>query len=723
MQSSRKINQQMSKRMFQRRKICSFWIVCLLLLSMVPERSFAFQSKTDSLLNLISTASEDSNKVELLLDLGWAFYNSKPIETVKYGHQAYSLSKSVNYKKGEVSALNIIGLGYDVRGEFTEAMTYYQLALELAETNDDLKMIPNIKNNMALIHQTRGDYGKAMEVFHEILNQIDEEEQQGLASVLLNNIGNIHSIQENHPKALEYYERSLAIERKLDYPIGISTALSNMGNEYQELDEMAKAFICFKEALSISQSVNDKAGEAIILSSIGELQQKKGLLDLADEYYPQALSIAKEIGDQVTEVEVLNRLASLRIEQENYSESVKFAKESLQIAREIGNKEGVKENLETLAKSHAAMRDFEAAYEYQNLFSAAKDSLYDNEKSKQIIELATQYETQKKEAENKLLKDQQAKNEVIIQQRTFMGVAIAAILGLMSILAFVMFSNYRQKNKYSRKLEEEVASRTNDLEDSNTKLRASNKELERFAYIASHDLKEPLRNIMSFAKLVERRLPEEVKKNKDIAEYMSYIFNNTIQMHSLIEDVLEYSRIDNLKIQKEEVDLNELVVQVTKMLGSTLRERNVELKVGTLPKVIANNSKLFIVVKNLIENGLKYNDSFIPKIWIQSRELNKSYEISITDNGIGIDAEYKDQIFGMFKRLHNREEYQGSGLGLSICQKIIHTFGGEIWVESEIGQGSKFKFTIPKSTKEMETKHSLGSQISPVDLRKMEINN
>lgn len=695
-----------------------FLLCCLL-----PTFLQAFHHKVDSLVSEINKAQIDTNKVELLLDLSWELYNSDPIETIKYGHEAYALSKALGYQKGETSALNIIGLGHDVRGAFEEAMTYYNLALERAEATGDLEMIPNIKNNIGLIHQNRGEYTEAMLIYHEVLDNVDEAEQKSLVSVLLNNIGNIHSIQENHTKALEYYKRSLVIEREMEYPIGISCALTNMGNEYQELGEVVKASICFKEALSISQSVNDLAGEAIILSSIGELQQKKGLLDLAAEYYPQALDIAKEIGDQVTVVSVLNQMSTLEIERKNFQKSIQYAKESLSIAREIGNKEGVKDNLETLAKSYAAANNYEQAYQYQTAFNTAKDSLFTKEKSKQIIELATRYETQKKDAENQLLKEQQAKNEMIIQQRTFMGIAIAAILGLMSILAIVLFIYYRQKNRYSQKLEDEVANRTNDLETTNTKLRASNKELERFAYIASHDLKEPLRNIMSFAKLVERRLPEEVKKNEDIAEYLSYIFNNTIQMHSLIEDVLEYSRINNIKVQKENVDLNSLVVQATKMLSSTIQDRNVEIKVGTLPEVFANGSKLFIVIKNLIENGIKYNNSFIPKIWIQSRSVGDMYEISIIDNGIGIAPEFKDQIFDMFKRLHNREEYQGSGLGLSICQKIVNTFGGQIWVESEAGKGSKFMFTLPKRSSDYDPQNFIKEPLSITQVKKMELNN
>jgi signal transduction histidine kinase len=658
---------------------------------------FGNDSVVDSLLNEIRLEDEDSLKVKLFLDISWEYHTSKPKQTIEYAQRAYDLSMVINYKKGVSSSLNHIGIGYDIQGDLEKAMKYYQSALDAAREMKDKKLIRSYLNNVGLIHQRRGNYNMAMDCFHKALDMVDEEkeEQKGTASVLLNNIGLIHSGEERYEKALEYFQRSLDIERELKNSLGISMALTNIGEQYKKLDKNAKALICYKEALAISEAIKDNVGVAILYTNIGDVQLENGYLDLAEEFFTKAFEMAKEVGDKGTISNVLNRIAKLKQHQNNYQSAIRYSQQGLLLAREMGDKKGVADIFKTLTESFVAIKDFEKAYEYQSLFNQAKDSIYSTEKSKQILEVSTQYETQKKETENQLLKEQQAKSEAVIKQRTAIGFAIAITLILMSIIAFILFSSNRQKHRYSQRLEDEVTNRTSDLEESNVKLRESNRELERFAYIASHDLKEPLRNIMSFTRLVERRLPEEVKMDKDIEEYMAYIVNNTKQMHQLIEDVLEYSRIDNTKPISETVEVKDVVSSVSSVLNSTLKEQNVILHIGDLPRVKANSSQLFLVLKNLIENGVKYNKSEHPSISIYSVQKNGMHEITVADNGIGIEEQYNKRIFGMFKRLHNREEYQGSGLGLSICKKIVQNLGGDIWVESALNKGSKFTFSLP----------------------------
>ncbi len=674
-------------------KICLIALVSVFSISL----SYGNDHIVDSLLNELKVIKEDSLKVKIFLDISWEYHTSKPHQTIVYAQRAYNLSLVINYKEGEASSLNHIGIGYDIQGDLDRAMDYYQSALNAAKELNSDKLIRNYLNNVGLIHQRKGDYNTAMQHFHRALSMIDEndEAQQGSASIFLNNIGIIHSEEKRYEKALKYFERSLKIERELDNDLGVSMALTNIGEQYKKLEKKAKALICYKEALAISEGIGDKVGEAILFSNIGEIHYENELFDLAEEFYPKALNIAKETGDKGTVSHVLNLIAKLKQGQGRYQSAIKYAQESLLLAREMGEKKAVTDIFETLSECYVGIKDFEKAYEYQSLFNQARDSIYSSEKSKQILEISTQYETQKKETENQLLKEQQAKNEAVIKQRTTIGYAIAIILVLMSLIAFILYYSNQQKNKYSHRLENEVTYRTNDLEESNDKLRKSNKELERFAYIASHDLKEPLRNIMSFTRLVERKLPENAKKDKDINEYMSFIVNNTKQMHRLIEDVLEYSRIDNAKPESETIEVKDIIVSVSNVISSTLKERNVTLNIDDLPRVKANSSQLFLVLKNLIENGVKYNENEKPLISIYSSLNENMHEITVADNGIGIEEQYNNKIFGMFNRLHNRKEYQGSGLGLSICKKIIQNLGGNIWVESSYGEGSKFTFSLP----------------------------
>lgn len=254
-----------------------------------------------------------------------------------------------------------------------------------------------------------------------------------------------------------------------------------------------------------------------------------------------------------------------------------------------------------------------------------------------------------------------------------------------------LLSELQSKND---ELEDKVRLRTADLKKSNEELQMKNEELERFAFIASHDLKEPLRNISSFIGLINRRvgtqLPEEVK------EYFNLINRNTRQMTNLITDVLEYSRVNKENINSEPVDLNHLLRDVQFALSQMIQDRKAQIKVSELFQVSTNRGLLFLIIKNLVENGIKYNESALPVIEVTGQEEAEYFHIEIKDNGIGIAPEYHDQIFEMFKRLHNRSEYSGSGLGLALCKRIINQLEGSISVKSEEDGGSIFRFSIAK---------------------------
>jgi light-regulated signal transduction histidine kinase (bacteriophytochrome) len=242
----------------------------------------------------------------------------------------------------------------------------------------------------------------------------------------------------------------------------------------------------------------------------------------------------------------------------------------------------------------------------------------------------------------------------------------------------------------------EFNARTIELKAANEKLRKSNEELEQFTYLASHDLKEPLRNISSFVTLIQRR----IKKINipELNEYFDFVILNTKRMYSLVEDVLVLSRINNHEpLASSPVDLNDVIQDVQMGLDTLIREKKAHITTDHLPTVEAPRAHLFLVFKNLIENGIKYNESVKPQVHIyySIHQEKNCYQFTVSDNGIGVDIKYQTQIFEMFKRLNNREKYTGSGMGLAICKKILARYGGEIWIQSEENKGSTFYFTLP----------------------------
>lgn len=269
--------------------------------------------------------------------------------------------------------------------------------------------------------------------------------------------------------------------------------------------------------------------------------------------------------------------------------------------------------------------------------------------------------------------------------------------------------------KYHENLEEQVEERTEELEKTNEKLKSaiakheeaeikmselvvelkrSNKDLEQFAYVASHDLQEPLRMVSSFTQLIERKYRD--KLDEDANEYIWYVVDGAKRMQSLINDLLSYSRVTTKVKDFTKINLNETVDEAIFNLEIAIEENNAIVVVDSLPPIYGDSSQMVQLFQNIIGNAIKYRSEKIPEIHISASEGDQEWIFKIEDNGIGIQPEYNERIFQIFQRLHGSHAYSGTGIGLAICKKIVELHGGSIWVNSKPGEGSIFYFTIPK---------------------------
>lgn len=231
------------------------------------------------------------------------------------------------------------------------------------------------------------------------------------------------------------------------------------------------------------------------------------------------------------------------------------------------------------------------------------------------------------------------------------------------------------------------------LEERNQQLSRSNAELEQFAYVASHDLQEPLRAVAGCTQLLAQRY--RGKLDADAETLMTHIVDGAARMKALIEGLLSLSRVTGQRDQKKMVDIGEVARQALKNLDAAVKATGAAVTLDPLPTLTANPLQLLQLLQNLIGNALKYRSAESPRVHVGAERSGKDWKISVQDNGIGIAPAYFERIFGVFQRLHTREEYPGTGIGLAICRKIAESHGGRIWVESEPGKGSTFYVTIP----------------------------
>ncbi|MBI5374701.1 MAG: hypothetical protein HZA77_04665 [Candidatus Schekmanbacteria bacterium] len=275
-------------------------------------------------------------------------------------------------------------------------------------------------------------------------------------------------------------------------------------------------------------------------------------------------------------------------------------------------------------------------------------------------------------------------------QRLFWFAAIVVIVLIIAAGSGVGLMWRGQRLQYFRKQYETEMEKLKIEERYSEELKKSNEQLKRFAYIASHDLQEPLRMISSYLQLIERRY--KGKLDKDADEFIAFAVNGADSLQKMIEGLLVYSRLD-APVSLNTVDCEEVLQRVIANLKLAIEQSGAEITHSPLPVIMSDQSQLVQLFQNLINNSIKFKREEPLKIHISAKKSGDEWFFSVKDNAEGIDPQYKDKIFLLFQRLHGRE-YTGVGIGLSICKKIVERFGGRIWVESEIGEGSIFYFTI-----------------------------
>jgi signal transduction histidine kinase len=272
--------------------------------------------------------------------------------------------------------------------------------------------------------------------------------------------------------------------------------------------------------------------------------------------------------------------------------------------------------------------------------------------------------------------------------------------------AGLLFSSYRlslelrEKEIFEREMKEKLRTELGEhlrtgrkLAQTMAELERSNKELEQFAYVASHDLQEPLRKIASFIGLLEERYKDSF--DREAVKYLHYVVDGAKRMQALINDLLAYSRLGTKGNPFLRTDCNKVLDRVLEDLDKPIKSRGADITYDALPTLVADELQLGQVLQNLIGNAVKFCSDSQPRIHISAARGDDEWIFSVRDNGIGIKEDFFDRIFVMFQRLHTQTEYPGTGIGLAVCKKIIERHGGRIWAESEVGKGSTFYFTIP----------------------------
>jgi signal transduction histidine kinase len=621
---------------------------------------------------------------EKYLDKSFYFEINERIAFMKKGYQA---ATQLERDTSKYFFSQFLAMTYMKVDSFTETLYYLNNCLDLSY---DADVKSNAYNLLGSLYLDIGDYPTSLDYYFKSVEEA-KKLNTGLETYALGNISDVYLALDDMDNAIKYTYAALPFSKSLAFPdkeYNLVFDYSRLAEYYDKKNELDSAQQYANLAIDAIKAIDtiDHPGnkeacfEAYIIISKFYLKHK--LLEATKNYIIEARRFVRDYNQhKLFLVEGKYELA-----QKNYDAVKKIIQKLEQNQKK--DLEYAEEILLLKIDYYNTTNNYKKAFEAQQELTKLQKERFNKDKIRYSAFANAEYKALEQEEEIEALRQKRKLDNLTIQNQSYIVIiAIILTILLLSGGGFLWYQN-RQRKRLSSYLQEQVAIKTKHLEQANY-------ELKTLSFIASHDIKEPIRNIGTFIGFIERKLPSNLQTS--LSDYVQMIKQSASHLYTLVEDFARYTTMSNVEqIAKEPIDLNVLVNSLEAGLYETLQNTKGKIIYQDLPTINSNNSLLYSALKNLVENGLKYNQSITPQVEISYKSTEIEHLISISDNGIGIKEEYHKKIFEMFKRLHNRESFKGSGIGLSIVKLAIEKLNGTITIESEEGQGSIFVLTLPK---------------------------
>lgn len=593
----------------------------------------------------------------LLLNTGRSAMSSADDYTSgeRYLRQFLGLPKSVIKPQNRVLAHGMLAEGLRRRGLSEDAYKEYTNALSIAKAEKDTS-------------------GMAMAVYQ--------------AASIRYSAGNAR-------EALALYLQAVELTRGKNPP-GFFSALGGVTSAYSKLSVRDSALMYSRRAFEVAKTLNSPGYMGYAHLNLGDCLMLNDSLSQALFHLNKARQLFSEQEDSWSLSSANIHLGKLALAHKNYRSALDYFSEAMSIPALNGYPERKLEVYEGISNAYKNLGQYERAVVYLEKSSLLKDSLNRKQQDEKLDQLQMAYEVKEQKAQIELY---QQKEKITSLTITLVSTGLAFLL----LLAGAMIIAFREVRKKNRLL----GAQNVQIEEQNHQLIRYTEDLERFTSVASHDLKEPARSISSFVGLILRRYSEILPEKA--MESLLFIKDAAGRMTRLVEDLLELSHLEKLKgkLPTESTNSRQLLESALQNINQTITERKAVIYTNDdcqeWPALNCAPSLLSQVFQNLVANAIKFSPQQDPTVHVSYYPESDKHIFSIRDEGIGIAPEYQDQIFSMFVRLHSRKVYEGSGIGLTTCQRIVEAHGGRIWLESIPDQGSTFFFSLPMQNAEVKS--------------------
>ena len=654
----------------RRSLILTWWafFVCLVAyanMSSITQSQKSIDSLKDSL--YISTGIE---RAEILAQLSWQYRNVNADSALYFGEKAHYLSKELNYQSGIIKSLNFQGIAYRNKSDYSNAFKYFVEALKAAEEAENL-------------------------------------EQIGYSNI---NIGNIYIYQTNYEGAIEYFNKALTPAKKLNDQSMLAYIYLNLGRTYSRMNEFEKAESNYLKTQSLRKNIEDKSGLVTIAVDLAELTMRKGDLDQSLKYFHESIAAINQVKNKGALAFSLHNIAVIHRMKSNLDSAQYYSDLALEVAKKNNLKNDVRKIHENMSFIAEERGDYEKALFYFKLNQINEDSIFNEQTTRTIESLKSQYEAEKKEAETRFLR------EIVDRQQTIIILAAAAVL-LLGVIAIIIYRRAIER----RRLNQQISAQAKKLEELDFAK-------SRFFANISHDLRSPLSLILGNYEQIKSDknsyLTNDAEQNLEIAN------KNAQRLLFLTDEINELTKLEegkiNLKLQ--DVPVNAYLTSLISLFKSSAEFKSVKLSFdSTIPDEVAfsiDPRQFEKILFNLITNALKHTHQG-DSVTIKADTTDELLHIAIIDTGEGIPEESLPYLFDRYYQSPKNKYhvYEGLGIGLSLVKELVDVHGGKIKVHSKINEGSTFTLSmpfmilddassaIPETSEELQTKNKLWSEL------------
>lgn len=586
-------------------------------------------------------------EINALIEKSKSGRNNKDSGAEVFADEAYEKAVSANEKLLSLRAL--LEKAYFALNVIPDFDKTEKLALKILsepEVKQDIEMHSTARNILGISYDVKGKYMESRNCYLDNITML--ENTPNLSRECLVTLGNAyHNLSKLYQQVeagrerVEYLEKAIAAFEKAKETNGLARVWNLKASMLPEEAPIEQRLELFNTALAYFKQGGESVGYAICMANVGLCYCHMKQFDKGIGLLQESLTAIKKTNAPPHISFTLFQLGEALRMKGDHEQAIDYLQQAETLLLDSNGKVYLNVIYQEWATNLAALGRFEEAYDKMHKFMMQVSDRLQFDRQSAEAEAKLKFELEKKERESELM---------------------------------------RKRNE--------------EIELYNEKLRQSNDELNQFAYVASHDLKEPLRMVSNYIQLLEKSFKTELSEDQNT--YVRYVNEGAKRMYKLIDSLLVFSRA-TMDPELKLVNLNDVVDEVERVVLST-SGKEVNIQSDELPSVLGDHSQMLQLFQNLVSNGVKYNDKPEVHIRISYTPEPRAHKITIEDNGIGIAPQYREKVFEIFKRLHNRESYSGTGIGLSICKKIVHRLNGKIWIEGSDMGGCAFMFTIPKKS-------------------------